>query len=78
MDYEKKYKEALERAKGKIKEVGDNEGRKRIIRDIFPELRECDDERIKEKILRKMRACQKESNFFDDEELSWLEKQGEN
>lgn len=44
MDYEKEYNEALERAMTQIKECGDNEGRKRMIYSIFPQLCECEEE----------------------------------
>ncbi len=74
MNYEQKYKEALERARTKLT----NE----VAADIFPELAESGDERIR-KFLTK---CVKENMFvksfmvdgFDkDEVLAWLEKQGE-
>ena len=38
MDYEKAYTDALLQAKQAIKDCGHNEGRKRIIEGIFPEL----------------------------------------
>ena len=40
-----------------------------------PELTESEDERIRKNILTKMRACQKQSNFFSNDEIAWLEKQ---
>jgi hypothetical protein len=52
MDYEKKYKEALERAK-EIIECSKNPGSKevRMVLSFFPELRENEDERIRKELL---------------------------
>ena len=44
---------------------------------IVPELIESEDERIRQNILTKMRACQKQSNFFSNDEIAWFEKQKE-
>ena len=79
MNYEKKYKEALERAK----EVLNNEDVERTTMEyLSPELKESEDERIREELKHYLEVirCQTHS----DEEyincnhfLAWLEKQGE-
>ena len=76
MDYEKKYNEALERAKELSKTItGAN------YEYIFPELKESEDERIRElcKVLVRIcfinELCTKEDN---DECMAWIEKQGKN
>ena len=76
MDYEKKYNEALERAKELSKTItGAN------YEYIFPELKESEDERIRElcKVLVRTcfinELCTKEDN---DECMAWIEKQGKN
>lgn len=48
---DKKYDEALERAKKQIEACGDNEGRKRMIYAIFPELVDNKDEDIRKDII---------------------------
>ncbi len=69
MDYEKKYKEALERAKKyKLKEY------LIITQDIFPELAESEDERIRKEILDLVSISGNGNQF--EEIKNWLEKQG--
>lgn len=51
MDYEKKYNNALDRAKLAIEDCGDNQGRKNMIYGIFPELVESEDERIRKHLI---------------------------
>lgn len=46
MNYEKKYKEALERAKSKIKNDKDHVFYEDDVIEIFSELKESEDERI--------------------------------
>ena len=77
MNYEEKYKEALERAKDYYKvnqKIGDSEENE-VLSDIFPELAESEDEGIRKDLI----------GFFKDESflchkkediLAWLEKQG--
>ena len=78
MDYEKKYKEALERAK-QFREKPYLEDSKGIVDYIFPELKESEDK----KILRSLKAVVKEYDMWPERGLSmndvltWLEKQGE-
>lgn len=76
MDYEKKYKEALERAKG-MWEQGMMPER---IEYIFPELKESEDERIRRKFIEALKECgftHFDNEFTVQEALDWLEKQGE-
>lgn len=71
MDYEKKYMEALERAKKLHSEP--TGGTERIVcEQIFPELAESEDERIRKEILDYL-----VSRGFSNEWIAWLEKQGE-
>ena len=80
MDYEKKYKEALERAK-QFSEKPYLEDSKGIVEYIFPELKESEDERIREWLIRLIKAtCDYDSPTSRkevDDALAWLEKQGE-
>jgi len=78
MDYEKKYKEALERAKG-MWEQGMMPER---IEYIFPELKESEDERIRKEIIfffeQEIPQCSiEEHKEYMRKWISWLEKQGE-
>ena len=83
MDYEKAYKEAIERLKGLIE--GTREDRCVIteedIIDIFPELAESEDERIRKWLEETIEAMPDNSIDFRDvrriDVLHWLEKQGE-
>ena len=82
MNYEKKYKEALERTK-QFSEKPYLEDSAGIVEYIFPELKESEDERIREDIIR----CLKYSGIKPDrpinphvrttmkDALAWLEKQ---
>ena len=75
MNYEKKYKDALERAK----EIHRNEDEKRFDMEwLFPELKENENERIRKEIIRilkgEMRYVSKEDT---DKYIAWLEKQSE-
>ena len=77
----KAYDEVLERAKEQIKECGDNEGRKRMIRKIFPGLVESEDERIKKSLINELKInaslryeiCR--CGWNPDKLVAWLEKQ---
>lgn len=81
MDYEQKYKEALSRAKEQLDGAKvfdyDNKQTAHNIRttvcNIFPELKESDDERISKEIERFL----KQHNGWNKEWIDWLEKQGE-
>lgn len=70
MNYEKKYKEALERAK-----------KGKCLENIFPELRESEEERIRKELLDYLDERRVVERFTDirvkEEWIAWLEKQGE-
>ena len=73
MNYEQKYKEALERAKTKLT----NE----VAADIFPELKESEDERIRAKLIEFFAGYTTDEEWWgsvtEKDILAWLEKQGE-
>lgn len=81
MDYEKKYKESLEKAKALI--CGETEMNAPVyyvdnIKDIFPELKESEDERIRKEIIKAVNLYCSEylrGTKVRDEMLAWLEKQ---
>lgn len=74
----KAYDEALKRAK---KLNADNMMSDEAIEEIFPELRESEDERIRKDLIKYLesdRDCQPCQNVsFYDRSIAWLEKQGE-
>ena len=72
MNYEKKYKEALERAK-QFSETPYLEDSKGIVEYIFPELQESEDERIRKSLIDMLKNDEK----CYLKEIAWLEKQGE-
>ena len=74
MDYEKKYNEAIEKAKEIIKYYKERNRDEASIEDleiIFPELKESDDDNIRGAIIDHL----KDNNLI--EWAAWLEKQGE-
>ncbi len=80
MDYEQKYKEALERAKGIMR--GECETAfvysPTLFGYLFPELAESEDERIRKKIIATINLYYGEPLEDEAKEMiSWLEKQGE-
>lgn len=69
MDYEKAYKDALERAKSfELPEY------KNIMVSIFPELAESEDERIRKEIISALKFANVKGVY--DKHIAWLEKQG--
>ncbi len=79
MDYEKKYNEALERAR-QFSEHPLQEDSSNIVEYIFPELQESKDERIRESLLEYLHTLP--NHYSHDgvcapEWIAWLEKQGE-
>ena len=83
MDYEQKYKEALERAEKALEVFGTDkcEGARQIF-SLFPELKESEDERIRKALICGMYALkeQHKTGFASipiDNAIAWLEKQGE-
>ena len=80
MDYKKKYKEALERAK--VYHTGGSIIDAHITEVIFPELKEDNDEMIRKGLIKAVSRIFEGHKLFDtdvtrEEALSWLEKQGE-
>lgn len=81
MNYEKKYKDALERAKGLLEgmDEGDYLASSEDIENIFPELAESEDERIRKELIAiysvgaKVNA--KTGDISDKDIVAWLEKQ---
>ena len=77
MDYEKKYKEALERARAL------NEGKttgafgETVCEYIFPELKESEDERIRKQILAFLKEFERDHyrNLDFSSWITWVEKQ---
>ena len=78
----KAYDEALEKAAQLIENCGDNNGCKEMIRSIFPELVEIEDERIKYCLI-SLIASETAYDEFEkynvdyDSVYAWLAKQGE-
>ena len=80
MDYEKKYKQALEKAKKELNTCGsqDCDAARQIFR-LFPELKESEDERIRKEIINYFTEGREFLSLcsFDREHiLAWLKKQG--
>ena len=79
MDYEKKYKEALERAKSLIDFCSDAE--LKTLECVFPELKESEDGRIIKHIISVLEDCWQTCKNIDydssriQEDIAWLEKQ---
>lgn len=83
MNYEKKYKEALERARA-LKEKSKGMILKKWLWGVFPELKESEDERIRRELIEHIKA-NKEADYVlfkkfspEDVVINLLEKQGEN
>ena len=79
MNYEEKYKQAIDRAKGLLEgmDEGDYLASSEDIENIFPELKKSEDEWIRKRIIHSLGG-----DVLDMEEtikaIAWLEKQGEN
>lgn len=72
-DYEKKYKEALNRAR----EIHRNEDEKRSDMEwLIPELKESEDERIRKALVRFHKSTIDINGIKGADILAWLEKQG--
>ena len=78
--YEKKYNEALERARDVYTYYCDDREQLRKIESIFPELKESEDERIRKEIISFLKDFEKDHyrsvNF--NSWIAWLEKQKPN
>ena len=70
MDYEKAYKDALERAR---EELGSGCFDRGTVEYIFPELEVSEDEKVKRGIIKFL----KENKDFPEDWIAWLEKQGQ-
>ena len=81
MNYEKLYKDALEGARECMKDGGISQNTIDYLNNIFPELAESEDERIRKGIIRNLKYLMDKSEGFVKDELNeriaWLEKQGE-
>ena len=80
MDYKEKYDEALERARNLHKDAIDMEESllAKQCEIIFPELKESEDERIKNEIINSIKELRIIGSSRDREKaIAWLEKQGE-
>lgn len=84
MDYEKLYKEALERAKEKHDEYIHLDNDNVVPKDIeyiFPELAESEDEKIRKALISVLKSDFENDTTIHDirvgDIISWLEKQGE-
>jgi len=81
MDYEKKYNEALERAKKFHKKELYAESNGNLVEYIFPELAESEDERIRKWLIQDIQQAIIDDDYNDvsiedaKKALSWLEKQ---
>ena len=86
MNYEERYKQAIEAAKRELHCCGslDCDAARQIFR-LFPELKESEDERIRKGLIKglsAMRDIHNHQTFSDDaininDAIAWLEKQGE-
>lgn len=76
MDYEKKYKDLLDKAKKLHDENWDE--CKVCLESLFPELAESEDERIRKKLIKYFQDLKGGwfGNISHDDILAWLEKQG--
>ena len=82
MNYEEKYKEALERARALIEaNTSDALFHLKDIESIFPDLVECEEERIRKAIIEHLRQDIELGQILSEEEgrdwIAWLEKQGD-
>ena len=79
MDYEKAYKEALERARDYYEFYKENPAKAQPFIDIFPELAESEDERIRKAQLDYWRRVGGKEwwGVPVQETIAWLEKQGQ-
>ena len=75
MNYEKKYKEALEKAR-QFSERPLQEDSSGIVEYIFPELKESEDEKIRKALIRFHRSTINIDGINGEKIVAWLEKQG--
>ena len=77
MNYEKKYKEALEKAR-QFSEHPLQEDSSSIVEYIFPELKDSEDEKIIKALIRFHKSTIDVDGIKGEDILAWLEKQGSN
>ena len=79
MNYEEKYKQALERAKYALDTDMDDSGHW-AVNYIFPELKESEDEKIRKRLIKAFGSMVKEQwgGIAIEDILAWLEKQKSN
>ena len=81
MDYEKKYKDALDRARDLMTNQNPPAFDEHLIEIVFPELKESEDARIRKMLRAYIHDFGVPKEYFGDVEtsdvLAWLEKQGE-
>lgn len=83
MDYEKKYKESLERARESLKDGGISNNTIAYLESIFPELKESEDEIVRKTIIRFFKdQYTNETEMYDGKVtvgkvIGWLERQGQ-
>ena len=75
MDYEKEYKEALERA-SKLRVQNPFDTVSQMMEYVFPKLKESEDEKIRQRIIHALHGDVLEMSEIK-EAITWLEKQGE-
>lgn len=75
MNYEKKYKEALEKAR-QFSEHPLEEDSSTIVEYIFPELKESEDEKIRKALIRFHKSTINIDGVNGEKIVAWLEKQG--
>jgi len=77
---EQSYNEALERAKHELFVCGNDEGRKQMIYNIFPELKENEDKKIRKALIdffnKGAENGEQTNGIYDKNIVAWLEKQG--
>lgn len=76
MNYEKKYKEALEKAR-QFSERPLEEDSSSIVEYIFPELADSEDERIRKALIRFHKSTIDVDGIKSEDIIAWLKKQGE-
>lgn len=76
-DFEKKYKEAMKACK-ELSDSFDNETLTEELEKIFPELKESQDDRLRNALISYVKTnCSIAGGYGKQEILAWLEKQGE-
>lgn len=75
MNYEQKYKEALEKAR-QFSEHPLQEDSSSIVEYIFPELADSEDERIRKALIRFHKSTIDVDGIKGEDIIAWLEKQG--